>query len=140
MRKLFLSLLALLCVTTAFSMGGFHGGFHSSPHISSYHSSPHISSFHESYHSSTSSHIESHPTYHPVGHEVHPTYHPNGYYYYILANNFSHKNDTIKASTEDMVKDEVAEKTGESSDNDFLIILSVLGVALIVGIIAVISV
>ncbi len=107
MKKVFLTLLVLLCVTTAF------GRFHSSFHHSSSHSSYHHSSYHpHSYHSSTKSSPRTY-THLSNTRSIRPVYHTNGYFYYLLLNQSTHRHDTIKASTEQEVKDKVWETSNK---------------------------
>lgn len=126
MKRVFLLLLVLLCVTTAFSYGG---GVHVTPHITphvSVHTTPHVSSYHSTPHYSYG-HV-SHSTS-----RIRPTYHPMGYYYHVIVNNSTHRNDTIKADTEEELNDKLISQ-GEVREEE-----GVSGAVLIVGLIVFIA-
>lgn len=124
MRKIILLLLALLATTFGYS--SHHHSHHS--HHSSHHSTHHTSS-HSNH--SYGSHSSGHSTLHESngGHPYHPVStinrknvrynHSNMSWYYLLRNNHTNTNDTIKANTLEELNDAVVVATTPEDNSTF---------------------
>ena len=120
-------------------------GQHHHPHHSSHHSSSHTSSHshhHHVYHGT--SHGSSNNHSHPYAHvkrihssEIHSYHSTNNtiMYYYLLHNNHTNTNDTIKATSIielEQAVDEISEEPTEITGGVFTLILVVVGLIILV--------
>lgn len=124
MKKIILLFLALL--TTTFGYSSHHHSHHHSSHHSSHHNSHHTthSNHHDSHssnHNTHESHSSGYHPYHPVSGINRKNVHynrSNMTWYYILRNNNTSKNDTIKAETLDELNNAVVSATNEESEDN----------------------
>lgn len=139
MKKFISTIIFVFAVTASFCRGGFHHSIHHSSHHSSGHTSHHTTTHHishgQSSHTTNKTKVRSYNRItHVSDNEIH-SYSNGGQflYYYLIFNNNTHTNDTIKSHSKEDLKTQILEISDVDDSESNSIIWIIMVVAVILG-------